>query len=220
MSVMRSPTAERLLGRREPVAVEKSDVEPAPGIRWQPMAPIERPTTARQCAGALIEGATQRWRHIEGAAAAAALAGGELALEDRELLASAAWLHDIGYASALVDTGFHPLDGARYLRSIGAPDRLCGLVANHTHAWIEAGARGLADQLAAEFPAEDSPVADALTYADMTTGPNGEPMTVEERIGEILQRYAPGHVVHESVRRAAPDLIATVRRVEARLAAL
>ena len=27
-------------------------------------------------------------------------------------LVAAAWLHDIGYAPGLVQTGFHPLDGA------------------------------------------------------------------------------------------------------------
>lgn len=138
--------------------------------------------------------------------------------DDVDALVSAAWLHDIGYAPALVDSGFHPLDGARYLRSIGAPDRLCRLVANHTSAWVEAEARGLGRVLAEEFPAEHSPVADTLTYADLTTSPTGERVTVEERITEILERYEPGHVVHESISRATPDLIATVRRVEDRLA--
>lgn len=139
--------------------------------------------------------------------------------EDADLVLTAAWLHDIGYATGLAETGFHPLDGARYARSLGAPERVCCLIANHTHAWIEAGVRGLADTLASEFPAERSTVADALTFADMTTGPGGDPVTVEERLVEILERYPPGHVVHESIRRAAPDLVATVRRVEDRLAA-
>lgn len=138
---------------------------------------------------------------------------------ESEMVVAAAWLHDIGYAPELADTGFHPLDGARYLRSSGAPERLCRLVANHTHAGVEAEARGLADTLADEFPVENSAVADALTFADLTTGPTGSPVSVEARLKEILERYEPGHVVHESIRRAAPDLIATVRRVEARLAA-
>jgi HD superfamily phosphodiesterase len=30
---------------------------------------------------------------------------------------TAAWLHDIGLAPDLRDTGFHPLDGARFLTS-------------------------------------------------------------------------------------------------------
>lgn len=159
-----------------------------------------------------------RWDHIVGVASAAAGATGAVESGDAGLLVAAAWLHDLGYAADVVVTGFHPLDGARHLRSMGAPDRLCCLVANHTHAWVEAEARGLAEALAAEFPAEDSLVADALTYADLTTGPDGARVGIEERIEEILERYEPGHVVHESIRRAAPDLIATVRRVEARLA--
>lgn len=159
-----------------------------------------------------------RLQHAAGVASAAA--GVTAAVRDSEagLLVSAAWVHDIGYATELVDTGFHPLDGARYLRALGAPARLCCLVANHTHAWVEAEARGLADTLADEFPAEDSPVADALTFADLTTSPTGSPVAVDERLAEILQRYERGHVVHKSICRAAPELIATVHRVEARLA--
>lgn len=42
---------------------------------------------------------------------------------DRDLLVAAAWLHDIGYAPELRDTGFHPLDGARHLEALGAPAR-------------------------------------------------------------------------------------------------
>src|SRR5690606_3886130 len=101
---------------------------------------------------------------------------------------------------------------------LGAPERLCRLVANHTAAPVEAEARGLGGALAAEFPREESAVADALTFADLTTCPTGSPVTVEARLEEILERYEPGHVVHYSILRSAPELIALVRRVEARLA--
>jgi hypothetical protein len=40
---------------------------------------------------------------------------------------SAVLLHDIGYAPDLVITGFHPLDGARFLRGIGGSDQLVNL---------------------------------------------------------------------------------------------
>jgi hypothetical protein len=138
--------------------------------------------------------------------------------EDEELLVAAAWLHDIGYAPALVDTGFHQLDGARYLRRIGAPERLCRLVAHHTASPVEATGRGLRDELMREFPEEQSVTADALTFADMTTGPDGSSLTALERLTEILARYPEGHVVHASITRATPQLLATVARVEARLA--
>jgi HD superfamily phosphodiesterase len=49
--------------------------------------------------------------------------------EDATLLLAAALLHDVGYAPDIAHTGFHPLDGAWYLREVGAPDRLTALVA-------------------------------------------------------------------------------------------
>ena len=56
----------------------------------------------------------RRWAHRQGVAAQARTL--EVILgKDADLLVAAAWLHDIGYAPDLVDTGFHPLDGARYL---------------------------------------------------------------------------------------------------------
>jgi hypothetical protein len=91
------------------------------------------------------------------------------------------------------------------------------LVAHHTGAMIEAQERGLADVLAAEFPIGDAAPFNlaALTYCDMTTGPDGQPVDVEQRIAEILTRYPPDHVVHRSISRAAPKLRAQVREVSA-----
>lgn len=173
---------------------------------------------AERRAGELLGVGTARWHHSAGVATAAASIARVFSEEDAEILIAAAWLHDIGYCAELLDTGFHPLDGARHLRALGAPDRLCRLVANHTGAWAEAASRGVADILAGEFPAEVSPLADALTYADITTGPVGQPLSAEERIAEILERYEAGHIVHRSIRQVAPELLATVRRVEERLA--
>lgn len=173
---------------------------------------------AERHAGELLGVGTARWHHSAGVATAAASLSRMFSEEDAELLVAAAWLHDIGYCAELLDTGFHPLDGARHLRALGAPDRLCRLIANHTGAWAEAESRGLVELLTAEFPAEQSPVADALTYADLTTGPAGQPLSAEERIAEILERYEAGHVVHRSIRQVTPELLATVRRVEQTLA--
>jgi hypothetical protein len=68
-----------------------------------------------------------------------------------------------------------------------------------------------------EFPITDvDPRAvAALTYCDMTTGPDGQPIDVDERIAEILDRYPPGDVVHRSISRAAPTLRAQVAQVSA-----
>ncbi len=132
---------------------------------------------------------------------------------------AAAWLHDVGYSPEIDCTGFHPLDGARYLRGLGAPPRLCALVAHHSAAVVEAEVRGLADVLEAEFSADRSFVSDVLTYADMTTGPFGQRVTVDERLGEILERYPASHPVHEAISIASPRIIAAVESVQVRLAA-
>lgn len=173
-----------------------------------------QPGLARTLAARHVADIQPRWRHVVAVASVAAELAEALGLDDGELLIEAAWLHDIGYAPELFDTGFHALDGARYLRSIGAASRLCALVANHTHAWVEAEGRGLGEALACEFPQERSAVADALTYVDLVTGPTGERLTVDERLAEILDRYDEDHVVHRSITRAAPGLRETAGRVE------
>jgi len=137
--------------------------------------------------------------------------------EDADLLVAAAWLHDIGYSPAIADTGFHPLDGARHLRALGDPPRLCSLVAHHSAAVVEAKVRHMRAMLLAEFPPEESIVADALTFADMTTSPTGRRVTVDERLGEILDRYPPTDPVHRAISESSEQLRAAVARVQARL---
>ena len=72
-----------------------------------------RPAAAE--AARLLDVDSDRWRHVVGVGERAESIAHTLPAEDRELLISAAWLHDIGYAPALHDTGLHSLDGARYL---------------------------------------------------------------------------------------------------------
>src|SRR5580700_8331135 len=80
----------------------------------------------------------RRWAHSQGVAAQARSLAPILG-RDADLLVAAAFLHDIGYAPDLIDTGFHPLDGARYLSdTVQASDTLCRLVAHHSCALIEA----------------------------------------------------------------------------------
>ncbi|MPZ65714.1 MAG: HD domain-containing protein [Pseudonocardiaceae bacterium] len=135
---------------------------------------------------------------------------------DHELLVVAAWWHDLGYAPGLAATGFHPLDGARYLSHEGYPERLCALVAHHSAATFEAEERGLADELTA-WPHEQSAVADALWMADMTAGPRGESIDYPTRLAEIRGRYEPGSVVVRAMSRARPVIEAAIDRTDRRL---
>ena len=165
----------------------------------------------------LNEELPRRWAHSQGVAAQAAKLADILG-EQADLIVAAAWLHDIGYSPAVAATGFHPLDGARYLRDVRhAGTRLCRLVAHHSCALIEAEERGLAGVLLAEFEPERPELADALTYSDMTTGPDGRHLTVEERLAEIRTRYGRGHIVDRSIKRATPRIKGAARTITGRL---
>ncbi|THA72639.1 HD domain-containing protein [Streptomyces sp. A0958] len=168
----------------------------------------------------LSESLPRRWAHSQGVAQRAAELTAIVGC-DGELLISAAVLHDVGHAPRLAATGFHPLDGARFLRDIHAADqRLVRLVANHSLALLEAEERGLRGALEAEFPLlEDRRLVDALIYCDMTTAPSGENTSVVARLAEIAVRYGTDSLVGRFIRRASPEILATVERVEAALAA-
>ncbi|GAA3010508.1 HD domain-containing protein [Streptomyces fulvorobeus] len=176
---------------------------------------------ARQVAVAeLREPLPRRWAHSQGVARRAAELA-EVLGQDADLLASAALLHDVGYAPRLAVTGFHPLDGARFLRDVhGADERLVRLVANHSLALLEAQERGLRDVLEVEFPLLDNQrLVDALVYCDMTTTPDGEATSAATRLAEITDRYGSDSLVGRFIRRATPDILAAVGRVEAALEA-
>jgi hypothetical protein len=128
----------------------------------------------------------------------------------------AAWLHDVGYAESAAVTGFHPLDGAKWLRQQGAPEGIVALVAYHSGARFEAEERGLADELAF-FPAPDQSELDVLTLIDMSTSSIGERVAVNERLAEILVRYPEEHAVHRAVSRSRGYLADSADRAAKRL---
>jgi putative nucleotidyltransferase with HDIG domain len=158
----------------------------------------------------------RRWRHVRSVARRARWAAKTLGLPDD--LVAAAWLHDIGYASELQETGFHPLDGARYLRRMDVDEQVVSLVAYHSCARIEADVRGLGAELESEFSLPDSLLADVLLYCDMTTGPDGDYVRPADRLVGIRGRYGRDHEVTRFVERAAPEILATAGRVEQMLA--
>lgn len=154
----------------------------------------------------------QRWRHAEAVAGVARDLARWLAPGDADVLVAAAYLHDIGYAPDLETTGFHPLDGAWHLRSLGH-DRVAGLVAHHTRALHEARLRGLEEALA-EFYDEGSLVSAALAYCDLTAGPNGQRMTPDQRLIDVEARYGEDSPVTNGLRAAWPELMDAIRQVD------
>ena len=103
-----------------------------------------------------------------------------------DFLFYAGLFHDIGKAPELIQTGFHPLDGARYLLHLGELD-LAHLVARHSGAPREAELLGLA------LDPWDSPAdpryQDLLDKVDLTTSPGGREVSLRERIDDICRRY-------------------------------
>jgi hypothetical protein len=172
---------------------------------------------AMALAGRLLrEHLPRRWAHTQGVGSRAQGLGATLG-ERARVVEVAAWLHDIGYSPVLRSTGFHPLDGARYLRDVVvADDMVCRLVAHHTGALVEADERGI-PELVDEFPLPDVELLEALTYCDLTTDPDGCQVEVEERLSEILMRYSSEHVVHRSVVRSAPSLRRAALNTQRRL---
>ncbi len=170
---------------------------------------------AQQLARALLqEPIPRRWADVQGVAARARGLAPVLGA-DAGLLEAAAWLHDIGYAPGLAATGFHPLDGARYLRDTEhAGTMLCRLVAHHSCAIIEAEERGLAGILSLEFEPAPQELSSVLTYCDITTSPDGEHVSARMRLAEIQQRYGPGHLVSRSIQRATPMILRAVEQVQ------
>jgi HD domain len=141
-----------------------------------------------------------RWFHVQQVARQAHHVAKAVPPEDRDLLIAAAYLHDVGYAPQLSVTGFHPLDGARWIRDHGPGGRLACLVAHHSCAIYEARVRGL-----------------TLVFCDMTTGPTGKVLSFDERIEEILDRYGPEHEVSRALAMSRASLAACHKRALARL---
>lgn len=103
--------------RQSEFRTDRNAGRPAP----QPAGVTERVLVAAQeLAADLFAGDDQRWAHTCAVADRAGQAA--IALPDQQVpaLLAAAWLHDIGKAGDLHDTGFHPLDGARYLHASGS----------------------------------------------------------------------------------------------------
>ncbi|MCH6159958.1 HD domain-containing protein [Streptomyces marispadix] len=177
---------------------------------------LDTPRGAAELAESLLPPLGNRWLHTQAVAERAREASPAVPEDERDLLVASAWLHDIGYAPELRETGFHPLDGARYLESLNAPRRLVCLVAHHSGAVYEAEQRGLVAELK-PYEREDTPILDALIFADMTTGPAGERFDFDRRMDEILVRYERGSEVHNAISNARPYLGAAVQRTLDRL---
>src|SRR6476646_9196098 len=174
---------------------------------------------ARDLVARILEEDPRRLQHCAGVAARAQALITTVPPSAAETLLAAEWLHDIGYAPQLRDSGFHPLDGAVYLRREGWPAPVCDLVAHHSGSRFVARIRGFDDRLR-EYGFVEDASSDALTVADNTTAPDGGVMMLDERLRDKLKRHGP----ETPNARANPErddyIRAAARRVADRLAAV
>ena len=177
--------------------------------------PVVDTGQARELAFRFLHGDRDRWLHEQAVAARADELRPAVAEADGSLLVTAAWLHDIGYSPELRKTGFHPLDGARYLARAGHL-REAALVAHHSGARFIAEVRGLGAELD-RFPFVEDALSDALTYADQTVGPRGERLSVAARLDEKVRRHGPDAPTSVAAPRRDPYIYAAAERIEARL---
>lgn len=166
----------------------------------------------------LLSPVGNRWQHVQGVVQLAEKICPAFDEMNAAHLLAAAHLHDIGYAPQLVQTGFHPLDGARFLRSQGK-ERLASMVAHHSEARFEAALRHLDAELDT-YARERSALADALIYCDLQTGPTGEHISLRERGADIKHRYGLSHIVTIAYNQAAPYYALAIARTNQRLATL
>ena len=171
---------------------------------------------AAELARHLLSGDRERLAHSASVAERAADLAPSVPAGQRARLVSASWLHDIGYSLAVRQTGFHPVDGARHLRREGWSPEVYDLVAHHSGSRFVARARALEPDLT-DFAFVEDALSDALTVADQTVGPGGRPMTVEERMADMLRRHGPDSPNALAHGYREPYLRAAARRVAARL---
>ncbi|MBA8805459.1 putative hydrolase (HD superfamily) [Nocardioides ginsengisegetis] len=173
--------------------------------------------TATDCesvAREFVEPLGDRWKHVQGVAETAATWSGVGA--EAGFIVGSAWLHDIGYAPELHQTGMHAIDGALFLDLAGAPREIVSLVAFHTGAEFEAEERGLIDKLI-QFDRPRQEWIDALILADLVTGSDGARVTVGQRLDSIFERYEAQHPVHRAVTRSREYLETCAARAAKRV---
>jgi hypothetical protein len=64
------------------------------------------------------------------------------------------------------------------------------------------------------FPDEQTAARNALWYCDMTSGPDGQPLSINDRLDDIRMRYGTEHLVSRAISAAEEDLRAAVESTE------
>lgn len=168
-----------------------------------------------------IPSVTNRYKHIIGVVRQMKHLLDRIDIADKlkPLLIQTAYLHDIGYCDRLNATNFHPLDGAIFAQNHGFPKPVVAAVLFHSGAYESAkkARRDLVSIYDANITLlvdTDWLFIDLVTYCDLHTAPNGEKITFDERIQDIVQRYGENHDVSRFMVGNHKNFKKTIQRVE------
>jgi len=163
----------------------------------------------------LADDLPRRWAHVQGVASRAELFAPSHRQAD--LIIAAAYLHDIGYAAAALDTGFHQIDGGRFLRERGCDEAVVNLVANHSGAPTLARLSGLSGILETEFPKVELLPHRELHFCDLTTSLDGIHVSIDERLLDIRRRHQSNPAMLQFLATNEADLRLMVERFQQQL---
>jgi len=128
-----------------------------------------------------------------------------------ELAECAALLHDIGYWEPIAKTGFHPIDGARFLEEHQEPE-LAAYIIGHSCSPEEGELSG--------FPGirqDPSLIAKLITYWDVQVKQGGEVVSYSERFADIISRYGEACIVGKANVLAKPRIEQLIREIDDQL---
>lgn len=126
---------------------------------------------------------------------------------DETLAYCAGLVHDIGYLEDIADTGFHPLDGYRFLLRSGFPE-LARRIVGHGCAIEEAELLGIT------LPEGiDDLIARLITYWDMQVRTGGEIAGYEIRLRDVLTQYGEDSLIGRANRCARPRIEQIIEQI-------
>jgi Cof subfamily protein (haloacid dehalogenase superfamily) len=130
----------------------------------------------------------------------------KLSSQESEALGLAALFHDIGRASLLRVTGFHPLDGAIFLAHRAAPDFAVEAVLFHRFARDHAVDHPAAAPFYAGLAEMDHCLTtELLSFCDLRISHEGRLVTLPERIRGILSRCRSNHSRRQRIQDEYPS---------------
>jgi HD domain len=138
--------------------------------------------------------------------------------EVKKELIQAAYLHDIGYSPKLNKTNFHPFDGACFAFKAGFNKPVIAAVLFHSEAY-ETVKEKRSDLLPAYslnhdlLDEQDRLFTDLVTYCDVQTSPQGEKVSLDERVRDVVKRYGEHHPVSRMMIQCKPKYQDIINRV-------